>query len=103
MCYVMFKGIITASECRDWSKPRNISARDDATHLCDLVESSEEVVQGHDQVGGAQLFRERGEVHDVGIENAERRHNFIIAVAGSDQWRNYIFLAAGVRNNNGRP
>ena len=82
----MFKGIITTFEWRDWNKPRNISARDDVTHLCDLVESSEEVVQGRDQFGSAQLFGQRGEVHDVGIQNAARRHTFITAVPGPVYW-----------------
>ena len=39
-------------------------------HLRQLVEPPEELVEGGDELGGRQLLRQRGEVHDVRVQDA---------------------------------
>jgi hypothetical protein len=55
----------------------NSGKQHDLFYLRDLVEPSEELVEGRDQLGGRQLFREGSEVDDVGVENAKTKETTI--------------------------
>jgi hypothetical protein len=51
----------------------NSGKQHDLFYLRDLIEPSEELVKGRDQLGGRQLLRQGSEVDDVGVENAKTK------------------------------
>jgi len=59
----------------------NSGKQHDLFYLRDLIEPSEELVKGRDQLGGRQLLREGSEVDDVGVENAKTKETTITMFA----------------------